>query len=365
MSVLDSVIQQYKASGLLVRGNDAQTPPTSDDVNTAIQNLVMTDEKAKNGKTTNLLGFINNNAPCYSASLLSGSNAPLLWYNPDFVEAFPNKNGKPKCMGSRTIVGVVFKNGSIAVEGGCAWDADSNLRNLGNIPNRPSGNFSKVTPTSIFPQLEAYNNIGNFKYTPPTSNNNNPVYNPLFFPRVSGRGADAETKEEVDQFLNEVGSYKKTWVETLKKDACGYNNKFADYLNVNYNTGLEPEILVEPLSNEQPFYERKFNLSEILCVVFCTDGKNHGAQTDAAYQAAALTFLQGATGQGGWINAASETELEAVPVVSITGVSLPPVPISGTTASNGNIGREWVKYLTCCKYCYNKPLTDENFKQIV
>ena len=360
-SVLETVIQQYKASGLLVRGNDGQTPATSDDVNAAISNIVICPNKAKDSKTTNLLGFLNNEAPSYSASLLSGTNAPLLWYNPDYVEAFPNKNKKPRCMGNRTIVAVVFKNDDIYVRGGCAWDADSNLRDMGNLPNTASVN--KSTPASIFAQLQVFNNIGNYKYSPPTSNNNNPVYNPLFLPRVDNRDNVAETKAEVDQFLNEVGSYKKTWVSTLKKDACGYNNKFANYLNSTYNTGLEPEILTEP-KNDNPYYEKKFDLSEVLCVGFITDGKNHGTHSNAEYQSAALTFLQGATGQGGWINTASAAELAAVSVVSVTAVSLPPVPLSGTTASNGNIGKEWVKYLTCPKYCYQNPLVDSNFQLI-
>ena len=173
-SVLDTVIQQYKDSGLLVRGNDGQTPATSDDVNTAISNIVICPNKAVDPKTTNLLGFLNNEAPSYSASLLSGTNAPLLWYNPDYVESFKNKNKKPKCMGHRTIVAVVFKNDDISVRGGCAWDADSNLRDMGNLPNTAS--INKSTPASIFAQLKVFNNIGNYKYSPPTSNNNNPVY---------------------------------------------------------------------------------------------------------------------------------------------------------------------------------------------
>ena len=362
-NVLKTVIKQYQDSGLLIRGNDGQTPATVQDVNTAISNLVIDKSKITptNGLTSDLLGFLQNEAPTYSASLLSGKNAPLLWYNPDFVEAFPNKDKKPKPIGNRTIVAVIFKNDNINVRGGCAWDADSNLRDLGSLPNTPT--INKTTPSSLFAQLNVFNNIGNYKYLPPTSNNNNPIYNPLFLPRVNDVNKIARTKQEIDQFLNEVGSYKKTWVQTLKKDTGGYNDKFGNYLNSTYNTGLEPEILTEP-KNKQPYYKKKFDLSEVLCVAFITDGKKHCTKTTAEYKSKALSFLKTATGKGGWINPVKQSALEAINIVSINSVSLPPVPIAGTTASKENIGKEWVTYLTCPEYLYQSPLQTNNFKLI-
>ena len=92
-NVLKTVIKQYQESGLLIRGNDSQTPATSADVNTAISNLVIDKKKITptNGLASDLLGFLQNEAPTYSSSLLSGVNAPILWYNPDYVEAFQIK----------------------------------------------------------------------------------------------------------------------------------------------------------------------------------------------------------------------------------------------------------------------------------
>ena len=178
-----------------------------------------------------------------------------------------------------------------------------------------------------------------------------------------GGSINAKTNEEVKQFLQEIGSYKNTWVNTLKKNSRGYNNRFANYINTNYNTGLEPEILVEP-KNSQPYYKKKFDLNEILCVAFITDGKKHNTHTSTEYKNRALSFLQEATATGGWINPTNNHELKSVPVISITRVALPSVPLSGTTASNVNIGKEWVKYLTCRKYQYNKTLKHEDFKVI-
>lgn len=342
--VASKLYELYKSSGILVRGNDGQTPYTNCDVVNAISNIKISDKQV-------LTDFLQNESPPYSASLLTGvnNNPPILWYNYDFVEAF--KDSTVNEVGNRTIVAAVFRNGNIVVRGGCVWDADSNLRDLGNIPN--TNEFNKATPGSLFAELNVFNNIGGFKAPQPTTNNNNPTYNPLFRPRTNS--ALAQNYNEVNNYLYWMGKYKSTWVDTLKKDAGGYNNTFGEYLSNNYGTGLEPEILVEP-KNNQPYYEKKFDLDEILCVGFFTDRKS--VKNTKGYIKTKNDFLNSAMAKGGWVNCGNPNK---IPTVLVTNVALPNVPISGTAAAKGNVGLEWVTYLNSG---YDKALTKCNFTNI-
>jgi hypothetical protein len=157
----NDVFQSYLCSGLLVRGNDGQTPSSVEVINNAINRITI--DSCAGDEAHPFSEMLENQAPAYSASLLSGMNSPLLWYNFDYSEAFPMKPANP--MGERTIIGVVFGNGSIVVAGGCAWDADSNLGTLGNIPATAIGN--RVSPTSIYPQLKVFENVAGYSYGPP------------------------------------------------------------------------------------------------------------------------------------------------------------------------------------------------------
>lgn len=339
----------YKKNGILVRGNDGQQPFSNCDVLQAISNIKLSD-------TNCLQDFLENQSPPYSASLLSGvcNNPPILWYNFDYVEAFPEKTVNP--IGNRTIVAVIFNNKKIIVQGSSAWDADSNLRNLGTIPNTPV--FNKTTPASLFAELSVFDGIGGFNAPKPSSNNNNPTFNPLFLPKTNTSIAD--NQNDVDNFLCLVGKYKSTWVETLKNDAGGYNNQFGEYLTTNYGTGLEPEVLVEP-KNEQDYYKKRFNVEDILCVAFITDNKNPNLNDRCKYYKKKIEFLTSATSKDGWLNPSKKSAFNKIPMVSISNVALPNVPLSGTSTTTGNVGIEWTTYLNDG---YSSALNCENFKKI-
>lgn len=339
----------YKNSGILVRGNDGQQTYTNCDVINAISNIKLSDSNC-------LLDFLENQAPPYSASLLTGvnNNPPILWYNYDYVEAFKQSTVNP--VGERTIVAVIFNNGEVVVKGSSAWDADSNLRNLGTVPNTEV--FNKTTPASLFAELDVFDGVGGFNAPKATTNNNNPAYNPLFLPRTATSIAD--NKDNVNKFLCNVGKYKSTWVDTLKKDAGGYNNTFGEYLTKNYGTGLEPEVLVEP-KNRQNYYEKRFDLKDVLCVGFITDNKNPDLSDKCKFFKKKMEFLTTATSKNGWINPSNTRALKKVPMVSISNVALPNVPLSGTSTATGNVGLEWTTYL---QNGYDSALKCGNFKSL-
>jgi hypothetical protein len=342
-------------------GNDGQTPSSVEVISNAI-NRITIDSRAGD-EAHPFSELLENQAPAYSASLLSGMNSPLLWYNFDYSEAFPMKPANP--MGERTIIGVVFGNGSIVVAGGCAWDADSNLGTLGNIP--ATAIRTRVSPTSIYPQLKVFDNVAGYCYGPPTSLNNHPFYNPLFMPRVrspDNRRPVADTEEEVDEFLRMIGGFKETWVNRLKCVAAGFNGPFADYLNRVYQPGFEPEILIEPKTDSQPYCERKFDRLAIGSIGFFADGKKHGVHSAREYRDKAGEFLKKATDPtAGWINP-FEIDNEFPPLLSIIGVALPDVPVSGTSSAKNKPGNEWVTYLTSPDFGYGSPLTPDHFQWI-
>ena len=177
----------------------------------------------------------------------------------------------------------------------------------------------------------------------------------------------AKDEEQVSTFLYWMAIYKDAWVKVLKTSAEGYNNKFATYLTENYGTGLETEVLTEP-SNSQPYYEKRFDYSDILCVAFITDDKDPDFSHD--YEAATENFFKTAVygldpdnpNYNPWINKASEAQLNKIAVISISGVALPSVPIANTATPTGDVGKEWVDdYLN---KGYSLPLGYNNFIKI-
>jgi hypothetical protein len=82
------------------------------------------------------------------------------------------------------------------------------------------------------------------------------------------------------------------------------------------------------------------------------------------YRDKAGEFLKKATDSTtGWINP-FEIDNEFPPLLSITGVALPDVPVSGTSSAKNKPGNEWVTYLTSPDFGYGSPLTPDNFQWI-
>lgn len=225
---MDTLFGMYKKSGLLTRTNDGQTPTTPDMVMNAIKQVKINTDPSQPFYAFS--SVLQNQAPPYSSSLLSGSsfganmtgastwvNSPVLWYNFAYSEAFKQSTTNP--IGSRTVVAAVFSNKLVQVAGGFAWDADSNLRNMGNIP--ATRGLNRCNPNSLYAQLNAFEGIADFTNSPPNSLNNHAFYNPLFYPRTANLiqpyRHTASTGKEVAEFLNMIGAFKSAWVARLKK----------------------------------------------------------------------------------------------------------------------------------------------------
>ena len=252
------------------------------------------------------------------------------------------------------------------VSGGCVWDADSNLRELGTIPN--TRQFNRTNPLNMFSQLETFDKIGNYHYVGPTTNNNNSIYNPLFLSSEKG-----VTGNELNNFIGDIGDYKNVWLNTLKKDAKGYNSKLADYLNVTYGTGLEPEILTFPNQSShrdtsdtrdtsdgtgKTKKKTKYNLEDILSIVFISDSPKRPNIPSRQYKQSAKTFLETATNpKTGWIT--PQKSGKKIKIVGIYGCLLPNVPLDGTSASQSDLGGELIEYIN--RFGYDKPLNKTNF----
>eukprot|EP01084_Bolivina_argentea_P209229 356442_1 len=360
-SILQQVIDSYKTSGILIRGNDGQTPLTINKIKNVIANSKFITDRCN----TDLSLTLENESPPYSSSLLSGlhNNLPILWYNHDYVEAFDVSHE----LGNRTIIAVIFNNYNISIIGGCCFDADSNERNLGNIPNT-FRHFNKATPNSYFSQVNVFNNIAKYVAPIPSSLNNHPAFNPMIFPFTNNNIAD--NIYDINLYLDMITELKSIWINTIKNEnnSNGYNDIFANYLNDVYNLGLECEILIEP-KNNQPYYMKKFNINDVLCFAFITDYPNIDEYINnkniSEFENAKYKFIKTCTDvESGWINnnGNDESEWDNIPMIVINHVSLPNVPLSGTHASSNNIGKEWVTYLTDTKYLYDKPLTEHNFR---
>ena len=329
--MIERIFSEYKECGLLVRTDDGNYPRTSEQINDEISGLTL---------TSNLSGLINTGVPPYSASLISSKTPPVIWYNNTFSEVFPNRSGNP---GERTLVATMFKNNKIDIYGGTPWDGDTNLRLLGNIP--PTKTFNRSAPFNIVSQLESEIN----------GNNNNPYYNPMFYPLTNNNRTN--NYKQVCDYLNLIGGYKGSWVNAIKKDSNGYTKFFANYIDKNYTTGIEPEILITSSSNQEPFFYNKFNQNDLVGIAFITDAFSFPNIPDAAYKLKANTFIQNISGKQGWCTSIDNT----IPLFVIKRVALPNVPVQGTDVSSGSIGTEWITYLN--KFQYTE-LEKDDFKMI-
>lgn len=249
--VRDIVYSNYIKSGILVRGNDGQQVYSIQQIGDLIKNNAASTaeqpnpfniEEFNDGSGNSLFGSILANlSPPYSASLISGinNNFPIAWYNYDYSEAFPNRDSSGN-QGHRSLLAVILKNSKVVIKGGCIFDADSNLRNDGNIP--PVNTKDKAIPGSLFALTLPFKDISNsnYQYNAPSSQNNNATINPLFLPRTNTGVAD--NTNQVNQFLYEVAYLKQIFIEKIY-DISG---AFETFINNELGTGVEPEILVKP-----------------------------------------------------------------------------------------------------------------------
>ena len=350
--IRDQIYKLYLNSGILVRGNDGQQPYTikqigdiikedSDDPDNPSFNFNFA--KYLSGEANLFGGILGNLSPPFSASLLSGvnNNLPVAWYDNGYVEAFPTRKNNDT-QGHRTLFSVIFKNERINIKGGCLFDADSNLRNLGNIP--PVDKQDKAVPGSLWSNTLPFQGIGNFTYSAPSSNNNNPEINPLFKPRTDT--GVAKSSLEVNQFLYEIAYLKQIFIEKLLNSG---DDDFKDIINGDLSSGVEPEILVKPRGDKN-YYSQKFNPTDILAFAVICDSDAQTLNDDVPNLNDTITesissFIEGATGDNGWIYPTNNNYLKKLPVVGIFNVALPDLNLDATGPSPTKVGTSWLEYI--------------------
>jgi hypothetical protein len=368
--VRDIVYGNYTKSGILVRGNDGQQVYSIKQIGNIIQNNALSTQDNPNpfnitefndGCGNLLFGSILSNlSPPYSASLISGinNNFPIAWYNFDYSEAFTNRDSSGNS-GHRSLLAVILKNSKIVIKGGCIFDADSNLRNDGNIP--PVSEKDKAIPGSLFSLTLPFKDISGSKYLyrPPSSQNNNPTVNPMFLPRTST--GVAENTNQVNQFLYEIAYLKQIFIEKI----YGISGAFTTFINNELGTGVEPEILVKPKSLLD-YYSQKFNPTDVQAFALISDSDYATLQGDVTDLSTELrnsinTFISTATGDTGWIKGTNNNYLKNLPVIGIFNVALPDLPLQGTSSSSKTgVGTQWKAYLDRSS-SFRRALTKSDF----
>lgn len=355
MTISEKTFHDYSKYGLLTRADDGVHPISLKELKTAIGNIVLSDADIpeNSDKAINLGGLLPNNGPTYSASLLGKDKYPVLWYFFEYSDSF-SPDSLPS-QGDRTTLVVVFKTSHIFVHGICLWDADSNDRNTGLIPNNATDN--KTTPENDFANRKVFDGIGNYVYNGTKSLNNFSWYNPLIRPETPS--SIAKSKEEIRPFLNEVGSLKEFWVTHLKNEAGGFNAKWADYVTTAYGSGVESEVLTTPVHGpDSVFGNLKFSIDDIETMAFVTDGLEHDAHTVEEYENTVRSFF---ASKPGWLHEPTDEQVNSIPIISIKRVALPNVNLDSVTSSE--VGTAWMKYLEQGD-TYQKPLESDDFKTI-
>lgn len=370
--VRDILYGNYSKSGILVRGNDGQQVYSIQQIGELIKNnekstpeqqnpFNITEFNDNSGNT--LFGSILANlSPPYSASLISGinNNFPIAWYNYDYSEAFKTRDVSGQH--HRSLLAVVLKNSKVVVKGGCIFDADSNLRNDGNIP--PVNEKDKAIPGSLFSLTLPFKDISdsNYIYRKPASQNNNPTINPLFLPRTNTGVAD--NTNQVNQFLYEVAYLKQIFIEKIYDKVP---STFVPFLDNELGTGVEPEILVKPQGMNN-YFSQKFNPTDIQAFALISDSDYATLQTDVPNLSQELrntintNFIPTATGPNGWINGTNNKYLRNLPVIGIFNVALPDLPLQGTSSESGDgVGTQWKEYLDSSSSSFSNALTKSDF----
>lgn len=355
MTISEEVYSNYSKCGILTRANDGVHPITLTELKESIGNIVLSesDIPPNSDKTINLGGLLPSNGPTYSASLLGQNQYPVLWYF--FKYSDPFSPGNLPVIGKRTTLVVVFKTTNVFVHGMCLWDADSNDRNTGILPN--NANANKAIGQNDFANRKVFDGIGNYQFENTKSLNNFSWYNPFIRPETSG--SIAKSEDEICPFLTELGDLKEFWITHLKKEASGFNDKWASYITDTYGSGVESEVLTTPVYGADSIFGKlKFSIDDIESMAFVTDGLEHGAHSKKDYENAVNDFF---ANQSGWMEPATDKEINGVPIVSIRRVALPNVNIDSVGSSK--VGEDWLKYLEQGDM-YQNALESDDFKTI-
>lgn len=355
MTILEKIFKMYSECGILTRSDDGVHPITLQELKESIGKIVLSesDLKPNSDKVLHLGNLLPNNGPTYSASLLGQNKFPVLWYFFKYSDSFsPDKLPEH---GNRNTLVVIFKPSAIFVHAICLWDADSNDRDTGQLPNNPIDD--KAIAQNDFANRKIFDGIGNYRFNNTKSLNNFAWYNPLIRPETPE--SIAKSKEEICSFLNELGSLKEYWVSHLENEAKGFNNVWADYITSTYGSGVESEVFTTPKYDATSIFGKlKFSIDDVETMAFVTDGLTHDTHTIAEYENEVRTFF---SNNPGWIHPPTKEEIENIPIISIKRVALPNVNIDSKTSSA--VGEDWLKYLAKDD-TYQKPLELDDFKTI-
>lgn len=356
MTISEKVFNNYLAGGLLTRAEDGVHPITLSELKKSIGNLVLSkaDIPPNSDKVINFGDLLPTNGPTYSASLLGQHKYPVLWYFYKYSDPF-SPTELPQ-LEKRTTLVAILKPDHIFVHGMCLWDADSNDRNTGLIPNNTTTN--KTTATNDFASRKVFDGIGNYTYEGTHSLNNFSWYNPLIRPETSS--SIAKEVDEISPFLSEAGHLKEFWVSHLKNEAGDFNDKWAHYITKTYGSGVESEVLTTPkYKSDVIFGKLKYSINDIEAMAFVTDGLKHDAHSVADYENFVKAFF---ANQSGWLNPPTDDEVAKIPIISIKRVALPNVNLDSSTSSN--VGKNWLAYFDNKGDTYQSPLVADDFKTI-
>ena len=311
---LKTIIKHFRNNRLLMRTNDGQTIfNTRKFVNTITHSK--TDALANTVNT-----YMSNLGPGFSATFIGKTMTPVSWYmNTDNLD-----------LGERMSLVFILDPNCLRIHAGTVFDGNTNARitNAGG----PSSEIRGHTSTNFFSQhpIEFDGEDPNFWKDNQGENVGNLVnmYNPLFLAgeeNVSGN-------DKISHFLSKVDRIKKAYETNFLKDPENAKN----YINNNLNSGVETEIIVSSTKSENG----KLTQDDILCVAVISDAEN--AENDTLqdfYTDNKKKLFEESLNT--WLDS-TLTALNKLPVIGISGIALPNVPLSGS--GNGDLAEEWFKY---------------------
>lgn len=360
--ILEKVREYYNNNMLLLRTNDGQTVFNSSElVNTINDNTNLSTLVAE------VNSYMSNLGPGFSATYIGTKMSPVAWYVPAWV--IPKKT---HCVvkKERYIMAFVLNSNSLRVHSGTIFDGNTNARiaHAGSINSNIRGDnsfnilsqhpqkfdkedFNKVDTSQEFTSVPSeedsfysetllQQNVGNLIN----------VYNPLI---RSGKDEKIVCKR-ISKFLSQINDIKEQYECKLSNDV----HEGIKYVNTNLKSGVETEIVISSRLSKIG----KLLADDILCVAVVNDTlyttepeETYKENMHKIYNDNIDDFL---TKAKSWLDNYEMHKLKKLPVIGISGVALPPVPLDGGEGTSG-LGEEWLKYSASSKLL--PPLKNYNF----
>ena len=333
---IDQLFDRYTKSGLIIRTNDGQTPNSIKD----LQKYIKASWASKNagGKGPNFFSFIQNSAPAYSSTILGlGSqenpSPPIVWYNHDYCQP---QDGDGNYLDieeyGKVVIGFILDPTKVRLGGATPFDADSNLRNSGVVPNNPFN--SKTTTESLFALEKTFgsactcsDNPGRWGNPIPSSQNNNPLINPFLLPGgndESGLATDDGSSTALSDFLSDVCTTKGVWWDVLFSSGKFRNTDDANFINC-LNTGMEIEAEAYPHN----IGAQKFSQSDLSAFCVLREESTKELPSDF-YERYITPYISTASAENGWVKFDDASKMSSFEIVNVW---MPDVPVDGTSSA--------------------------------